>query len=153
MIERAQLALKQALGIEQITSFCEQPRQAPVPAAAATPSPTPDERPVVVYLGDSLAAADGVDGDRAWPALVGAALAEGGLDVRSVNAGVSGDTTAGGLARLDWLLAQDSAILEIEAQGARAFAPGIVSDPDMLRGLIELAVSAAEAVTRWSRGR
>ena len=53
----------------------------------------------------------------------------------------------------DWLLAQGGAVLEIEAQGARAFAPGIVSDPDLLRGLIELAVSAAEAVTRWSRGR
>jgi hypothetical protein len=49
----------------------------------------------------------------------------------------------------DWLLAQDGAVLEIEAQGARAYAPGIVSDPDLLRGLIELAVSAAETVTSW----
>ncbi len=50
-----------------------------------------------------------------------------------------------------WLTASGDATLEIEAQGARAFAPDIVSDPDLLRGLIELAVSAAESVAAWSR--
>jgi hypothetical protein len=50
-----------------------------------------------------------------------------------------------------WLTVSGDATLEIEAQGARAFAPDIIDDPDLLRALIELAVCAAEAVTAWQR--
>jgi hypothetical protein len=49
-----------------------------------------------------------------------------------------------------WLTATGDAVLELESQGARAFAPGIVSDPDLLRGLIELAVGAAEVAAARS---
>jgi len=51
---------------------------------------------------------------------------------------------------IDWLTAAGDATLEIENQGARAFAPEIGADADALHGLIELAVSAAEAVTAWA---
>lgn len=65
----------------------------------------------MVFLGDSLTAGLGLGEEEAFPALVGRALAERGLPIRVVNAGVSGDTTAGGLARLDWLLSQRPAVL------------------------------------------
>ncbi len=76
--------------------------------AQAPPSPAPaaaaGSPPVVVFLGDSLTAGYGLAADEAFPALVAAALAERGTPIRAVNAGVSGDTTAGGLRRLDWAL-------------------------------------------------
>lgn len=66
------------------------------PAAAA-------ER-VIVALGDSLTAGFGVAADEAYPARLQARLRREGYDYRVVNAGVSGDTTAGGLRRVDWVL-------------------------------------------------
>jgi len=59
---------------------------------------------VVVALGDSLTAGLGVAPDEAWPALIEARLRREGYPYRVVNAGVSGDTTAGGLRRVDWVL-------------------------------------------------
>jgi len=59
----------------------------------------------LAVLGDSLTAGYGLALEQAFPARLEAALVESGFDVRVINAGVSGDTTAGGLARLDWLLA------------------------------------------------
>lgn len=80
----------------------------PVPAAAPPPPP-----PKVVFLGDSLTAGLGVDQDQAFPALLEAKFKEAGLPVQIVNAGISGDTTAGGLRRLDWLLGQEPDILVV----------------------------------------
>jgi acyl-CoA thioesterase-1 len=62
-----------------------------------------DER-VIVALGDSLTAGLGVASDEAYPALLEARARKAGFDYRIVNAGVSGDTSAGGLRRLDWVL-------------------------------------------------
>jgi acyl-CoA thioesterase-1 len=62
-----------------------------------------DER-VIVALGDSLTAGFGVAPEQAWPALVEVRLRRDGYPYRVVNAGVSGDTTAGGLRRVDWVL-------------------------------------------------
>lgn len=59
---------------------------------------------VIVALGDSLTAGFGVAPDEAWPARLEARLQSAGWDYRVINAGVSGDTTAGGLRRLDWVL-------------------------------------------------
>lgn len=80
---------------------------APAPAAAAFTGPT------VVFLGDSLTAGLGLGEEAAYPALVGSLLAERGRPVRIVNGGVSGDTTAGGLARVDWLLALEPEIVVV----------------------------------------
>src|SRR5215470_14655693 len=79
------------------------PRPAPSAPASATVAAG---GPRVVFLGDSLTAGLGVDGDQAFPAVVARQLAAEGLPVRMVNAGVSGDTTAGGARRLDWILRQ-----------------------------------------------
>lgn len=71
---------------------------------AALASPTRGNERVVVALGDSLTAGLGVAPDEAWPALVEARLRREGYPYRVVNAGVSGDTTAGGRRRVDWVL-------------------------------------------------
>jgi acyl-CoA thioesterase-1 len=70
--------------------------------AAGVPAVNAQER-VIVAFGDSLTAGLGVAPDEAWPALVEARLRREGYRYRVVNAGVSGDTTAGGLRRLDWV--------------------------------------------------
>src|SRR5258705_10338486 len=59
---------------------------------------------VIVALGDSLTAGLGVAPDEAYPALLEARLKREGYDYRVINAGVSGDTSSGGLRRIDWVL-------------------------------------------------
>src|SRR5688500_9897733 len=91
-------------------------REAAAPAsdAVAPPVTAPTGRPRVVALGDSLTAGLGLAPDLAWPALVQQKITAAGLDVEVVNAGVSGDTTAGGLRRLDWALDGDVKVLVLE---------------------------------------
>lgn len=78
----------------------------------------------LIALGDSLTAGYDLPQQQAFPAVLQKALREKGFDVEIVNAGVSGDTSAGLLERLDWSLGDgaDGAIVEIGAN-------------DMLRGL------------------
>jgi len=87
------------------------------------------EHPVnIVALGDSLTAGYGLAANDAFPAQLQRALIAKGLAVNVVNAGVSGDTAAGGLARLDWSVPDgtDAVILELGANDAlRGFDPAI----------------------------
>ena len=71
----------------------------------------------LAVIGDSLTAGYGLALAEAFPARLEAALAADGFDVRVINAGVSGDTTAGGRRRLDWLLADapQAVIVELGA--------------------------------------
>jgi acyl-CoA thioesterase I len=80
---------------------------------------SPSERvgKVVLVLGDSLAAGYGLDPSEAFPALLQDKLDALGWPDKVVNAGVSGDTTAGGLRRLDWLLRQKVDVLLLELGG------------------------------------
>jgi acyl-CoA thioesterase-1 len=93
-------------------------------SAAASPSGTPAgarslppgpaaQAPLVIFLGDSLTAGLGLPADQAYPALLERQLGADGLPVRMINAGVSGDTSAGGLRRLRWLLAQHPAVVVV----------------------------------------
>ena len=75
------------------------------------------EEPVIVALGDSLTAGLGLTPDEAFPAVLEQTLRREGYDYRVVNAGVSGDTTAAGLRRVDWVLRSRPAIA-IVALGA-----------------------------------
>jgi len=97
------------------------------PAGAASGAPGESEpradTPVIVFLGTSLTAGYGLPESEAFPALIQQRIDESGLRYRVVNAGVSGDTSAGGLRRLDWLLRLPIAVLVLEL-GAN----------DMLRG-------------------
>ena len=78
---------------------------------------------MVLFLGTSLTAGMGLSPEQAYPALIQAMIDSAGLGFRVVNAGVSGETSAGGLRRIDWLLRQPVAVLVVEL-GAN----------DMLRG-------------------
>ena len=92
---------------------------------AAPPAPAGENLRIAV-LGDSLTAGYGLAAGQAFPARLEAALAAGGSTIRVINAGVSGDTTAGGLARLDWMLADgpDMVIVSLGANdGLRGLAP------------------------------
>ena len=85
----------------------------------------------LLVLGDSLTAGYGLPPEAAFPVRLETALREGGLEVTVVNAGVSGDTTAGGLARLDWTLADkpDGVIVELGANdGLRGLDPKVTYD-------------------------
>lgn len=113
------------------------PRPAPAPIVAAEAAPT--DGPLVVFFGDSLTAGYGLAEEEAFPALVAARLAAGGIRVRLVNAGVSGDTSAGGLRRIDWVLRQSPDVVVI-GLGAN----------DALRGqpLAEIETNLTGIVTR-----
>ena len=82
------------------------PADAAPPPAAVRPAPVAPppaaSKPRIVCLGDSLTAGYGLSPGQAYPARLEARLREAGLDYEVVNAGVSGDTSAGGLRRLDW---------------------------------------------------
>jgi acyl-CoA thioesterase-1 len=77
-------------------------RQTSPPPAAAADRPAP----LVLFLGDSLTAGLGLAQENAFPAQLSALLAAEGRPVHVVNAGVSGDTSSGGLRRLPWVLQQ-----------------------------------------------
>ena len=68
----------------------------------------------VVFLGDSLTAGLGVQSSEAFPALVAEKIRSAGLPFEVENAGLSGDTSAGGLRRIDWLLQRRIDILVLE---------------------------------------
>jgi acyl-CoA thioesterase-1 len=72
---------------------------------------------VVLFYGDSLTAGYGLSTEEAFPAVIGRKLQEKGTPVKVVNAGLSGETSAGGLNRLDWVLKQpvDVFVLELGA--------------------------------------
>lgn len=75
------------------------------------------ERRTILILGDSLAAGYGIDPDEGFPALLQKKIDAAGLKYEVINAGVSGDTTAGGLRRIDWLLRRKIDILVLELGG------------------------------------
>jgi len=86
------------------------------------------ERAVVLALGDSLTSGYGLPPGKAFPAQLELALGDHGVDAKVINGGVSGDTSAGGLARLDWLLGDkpDLVIVELGANdGLRGLDPAI----------------------------
>jgi acyl-CoA thioesterase-1 len=89
----------------------------PPRALPATPAPSP-KPPAgaarVVFLGDSLSAGYGLAEADAFPAVAQALLREAGITIEVINAGVSGDTSAGGLARTDWVLGQKPEVLVVE---------------------------------------
>ncbi|MHC4938598.1 MAG: arylesterase [Planctomycetota bacterium] len=89
------------------------------PAPAPTPPQLqiPADAPLVVFFGDSITAGIHLAENEAFPALVQKSLYEKGLKFRMINAGNSGETTAGGLRRIDWLLRQKPAIVVVELGG------------------------------------
>ncbi len=96
----------------------------------------------VVMLGTSLTAGLGLDPERAYPALLQAKADSAGLKVRIVNAGLSGETSAGALRRAAWVLDQPASLVVLEV-GANDGLRGV--DPDTTYANL---VKLVEAVRR-----
>jgi acyl-CoA thioesterase-1 len=123
------------------------PRNRPRPLAAACwllltaiacPAAAAGAVPVILAFGDSLTAGLGLPQSEAFPAQLEARLAALGVKARVVNAGVSGDTTADGLARLDWALADKPGLVILEL-GANDMLRGI--DPRVTRANLAAMVA------------
>src|ERR671911_2872652 len=112
----------------------EEPRAAPIAAGIGA------ERPTVVFLGTSLTAGYGLEPEDAYPALLQEKIDSAGLNYRVVNAGVSGETSAGARRRIDWLLRQPVAVVVIET-GANDGLRGL--EVDSLRSNIQAIIDGA----------
>lgn len=115
--------------------------RAPVAPASATAEAEADG-PVVLFLGTSLTAGMGVDPDSAYPALVQEKADSAGLAVRVVNAGSSGETSAGALRRLEWLLRQPFDVMVLET-GANDMLRG--ADPGSTRANLQQIIDRVRA--------
>jgi acyl-CoA thioesterase I len=111
--------------------------------ALASPVALASDRPLrIVAFGDSLTAGYGLPANAAFPAKLERALAAKGIATEVTNAGVSGDTTSGGLARLDWSIPDgtEAVILELGANDALR---GV--DPKLTRGALEAMLDRLKA--------
>jgi acyl-CoA thioesterase-1 len=95
----------------------ETPKTSAEPPPAAAARKGPDTRAVIVAFGDSLTAGFGVDPGQSYPDYLQKQLDRKGLAYRVVNAGLSGETTTGALARLPAILAEKPAIVVVEFGG------------------------------------
>jgi acyl-CoA thioesterase I len=117
----------------------------PAPAndqAALAKDKTATAQSTILFVGTSLTAGYGLDPAEAWPTLIQQKLTEANLPYRAVNAGVSGETSAGALRRIDWLLDQDIPRVVMIETGAN----------DGLRGqsLDSLEANLGAIVTRFN---
>ena len=78
---------------------------------------TVEEKRTILFMGDSLTAGYGVELEESYPALIQQMLEAADLPYRAVNAGLSGETSAGGIRRLNWLLRQEIEILVVALGG------------------------------------
>ncbi|HUG27906.1 MAG TPA: arylesterase [Gemmatimonadales bacterium] len=122
----------------------------PPPAAPGAPASVEgvtigvDDRPLIVFLGTSLTAGLGLsDPSQAYPGIIQVKLDSAGLSYRVVNAGISGETSAGALRRVEWVMSQgEVAVLFVET-GANDGLRG--QDPDTLRANLNAIFARARA--------
>ncbi|UOG77172.1 arylesterase [Hymenobacter tibetensis] len=105
-----------------LASCNSEPKTAEAPATGATPptttaAPTPAGKQTILFFGNSLTAGYGVEPEEAFPALIGQKIDSAGLGYTVVNAGLSGETTAGGRSRVGWVLRQPVSIFVLELGG------------------------------------
>jgi acyl-CoA thioesterase I len=120
--------------------------------SAASPPANQSNRPpttvaatrTVLVIGTSLAAGYGIDPALAWPAVLQRKIDSAGLHFRVVNAGVSGETSAGALRRTDWLLQRERPAVLILETGGNDGLRGL--DPDTMRANITGVFAKAKAV-------
>jgi len=120
--------------------------EAPPPEAPApVPADEPDRSlPALIAFGDSVTAGYGIDPEEAWPARLEILLEESGREIRVVNAGVSGETSSGGLRRLPWVLDREPGATTVVIalggnDGLRAIPPDLMEEN--LLGMVEEARS------------
>ncbi|RIV27012.1 arylesterase [Fibrisoma montanum] len=86
-------------------------------STAEKPGATAGKKKTIIFYGNSLTAGYGVEPSQAFPALVEQKIDSAGLDYDVVNAGLSGETTAGGLSRISWVLRQPVDVFVLELGG------------------------------------
>lgn len=121
----------------------------PAPAAPLAPAPTmsasDDSTPQVVFVGTSLTAGYGLpDPSQAYPALVQHKIDSARLGFRVVNAGISGETSAGALARIDWVLRRGNIRVLVVETGANDGLRG--QPPDSTSANIQTILDRAKAL-------
>ncbi|TGD81884.1 arylesterase [Hymenobacter wooponensis] len=95
-----------------------QTAEAPATTATQTPKAPGKAAPqTILFFGNSITAGYGVEPDEAFPALIGQKLDSAGLAYTIVNAGLSGETTAGGRSRVGWVLRQPVSVFVLELGG------------------------------------
>jgi acyl-CoA thioesterase-1 len=110
------LLLATVIGCNSKTETSQTQEEKPA-TADSTKKPADGEKKTILFFGNSLTAGYGLDPADAFPALVGAKAKAAGFDYEVVNAGVSGETTAGGKSRISWVLRKpvDVFVLELGA--------------------------------------
>ncbi len=121
---------------------CDQPSDSA--PARAQPAPGSSERATIVFIGTSLTAGYGLDPDEAFPAVIQHKIDSAGLPYRVANAGVSGETSAGAVRRIDWLLRQKPAVLVIET-GSNDGLRGLSTDS--LKANIQTIIDSSRALS------
>ena len=127
--------------LQLVLAGCGAEERARPPSAMPRRRRPPASGAAIVFLGTSLTAGLGLDPDQAYPALIQRKLDAEGLRFEAVNAGVSGETSAGARRRIDWLLRQPVAVLVIET-GANDGLRGL--EVDSLRATSRRSSTAAE---------
>jgi acyl-CoA thioesterase-1 len=149
------LSILLAIGVLAAPAACTRASEGEPPDAPAArppsppPAPDPDappERPKIVALGDSLTAGLGLVESQSYPALLQQRIDAEGYEFEVVNAGVSGDTSAGGLRRLDWSIADGAAVVVV-ALGGNDGLRGLPVD-DLRRNLDRIVERAQAAGAR-----
>ena len=114
----------------------------------ALPAAAQDNAPVLLVVGDSVSAGYGLPGGKVWVDLLAARLQADGYRYRVVNASISGDTTAGGRARLSQLITQHKpAIVIVELGGNDALRGGrLATTADNLDAMVRMAQAARAQV-------
>jgi acyl-CoA thioesterase I len=110
-------------------------------ASAGNTAPVPQSvrKPVVLFFGTSLTAGAGLDPEQAFPALIEKKAEADGLPITVINAGLSGETTAGAVRRIDWVLRAPADLVVIEG-GANDALRGL--SPDAARVNLQRVIAA-----------
>ena len=106
---------------------------------ASATSATSIRQPVVVFFGTSLTAGYGLEPEQAFPVLIEKKAQSEGLPIMAINAGLSGETTAGAARRIDWVLRTPADLVVIEG-GANDALRGL--SPDAARANLEQVIAA-----------
>lgn len=146
-----------------LAAACGRDQRGPSVSPKDSSVTTPSAVPMVLLLGTSLTAGYGLDPAEAWATLVQAKAESAGLHFRFVNAGVSGETSADALHRIDWLLSQGVPALVLVETGAndalraqavdsiRANVHAILARFDTLHPRPVLVLAGMEALPNFGR--
>ena len=111
-------------------------------SSPVAPTPKATRTPVVLFFGTSLTAGLGLEPEQAFPSLIEKKARDEGLPIKTINAGLSGETSAGAVRRIDWVLRTPADLVVIEV-GANDALRGL--SPDAARSNLERVIASVKA--------